>query len=99
MPGEAAVKRMKRQPNKEITTMATHVVMNASRPRRQTISNSGVALKYASDRSVLPAKVNRRTNRKIAVVGATLSNKNRETCMTTFRVSSIQIGWAYRQMS
>src|SRR4029450_1911417 len=89
---------MKRQSNKEITTIATQVVMNASRARRQTISSNGVALKYASDSAVLPAKVNSRTNKKIEEVGTTLSNKKRKICMRTLSVSSNQIGYEYWQM-
>jgi hypothetical protein len=39
-PGDAAVKRMNRQPRIEVTTIVTQVVTNAYIARGQTISNN-----------------------------------------------------------
>src|SRR6478672_5178051 len=64
-PGEKAVQRMKRQPSREVTTMVTQLTMNEYRVRCQTISNSGVTLKYSSERSASPVGTKARASQKI----------------------------------
>ena len=51
-PGDEAVKRIKRQSSTEVTTKVTHVVMNASSVKSQTISNNDVTLKSVSEVNV-----------------------------------------------
>src|SRR4249919_1938878 len=94
-PGETAVQRMKRQPSREVTMTVTQLTTNESRARCQTISNSGVTLKYSSESSASPAGSKARASQKSAAVGTTMSQKDRKICIRRLRVSSSQIGYAY----
>src|SRR5262245_30260454 len=96
-PGDVAVQRMKRQPSKEVTTIVPHVVMNAPMARLEVISDSGVILKYEPGNSRSSTRKKPRAHHRIAAAGTTSRQKDAMICMRMLRLSSSQIGAAYRQ--
>src|SRR5262245_7161515 len=96
-PGDVAVQRMKRQPSKEVTTIVPQVVMNAPMVRFEATSNSGVMLKYEPGSSMSSMSRKPRAHHRIATAGKTSRQKDVTICMRMLRLSSSQIGAAYRQ--
>ncbi len=72
--------------------MVTQVVTKAKRPSCQTISCSGVAWKYSEARSVSLTSMEEAASQVTAAVGATRSQKSRNTCMSMLSVSKNQNG-------
>src|SRR5262245_25481356 len=96
-PGEVAVQRMNRQPSKEVTTTVPQVVMNAPMVRLDTTSKSGVILKYEPGNSMPSTSMKPRAHHTIATAGTTSRQKDVTICIRMLRLSSSQIGAAYRQ--
>src|SRR5215475_14785305 len=97
-PGEVAVHRMKRQPSREVTTIVPQVVMNAPTARLEAISNNGVMLKYEPGNSMSSTSKKPRAHHRIATAGTAPRQKDAMICRRMLRLSSSQIGLAYRQM-
>ena len=89
---------MKRQLSSEVTTMVSpggdeRVEGQAPDDLEQRRRSEIVAVKTRRPRQA----VKPRANHKIAAVGTTLRQKNKKICIRMLRVSSNQIGCAYRQ--
>src|SRR5262245_26836104 len=97
-PGEVAVQRMNRQPSKEVTTTVPQVVMNAPMVRLEAISDSGVILKYEQENSMSSTRMKPPAHHRIAAAGTTSRQKDAMICKRMLRLSSSQIGAAYRQI-